>query len=179
MRRATFRLLVSLFTFAVGLAAATLWMESRRPVVLKLEDPPCLRPPLYENFSGLCSGADFSVVGDIPNLGYCELMRDADAYDGRIVRLHGRSGGHKHAMLISDANCPGVTVVLVHPARRDEIERTLEKAWGSKDWWVPLDFTAIGRFKRGKLSPDNGDIWGTAAPLQFELMSVEKASKLR
>ncbi len=179
MRRVTFRLLISLFTFVVGLTAVAIWVGGRRPVVQRLEDPPCLRPPLYENLSGLCSGGDLSDLSDIPNLGYCELISDADAYDGKIVRLHGRSGGNKHAMLIADDNCPGVTVVLVHQARREEIESALEKAWGSKDWWVPLDFTAVGRFKIGKLSHDNDDIWGTAAPRQFELMRVEKASKLR
>ena len=67
MRRLTFRFMVALLTFSIGVTAAVIWFVYHMPSVETLEYSP----------------AD---VAEILNVPFCDLARDPNSYDDRIVR---------------------------------------------------------------------------------------------
>ena len=67
MRRLAFRFIIALLTFTIGVAAAIIWFVYHIPSVEPLEYSP----------------AD---VVEILNVPYCDLARDPNGYDQKIVR---------------------------------------------------------------------------------------------
>ncbi|HEX8096531.1 MAG TPA: hypothetical protein VF507_00785 [Pyrinomonadaceae bacterium] len=178
------RLLAALCTFALGLVAVMFWIEYRRPVVENLEAPPCFQPPHYESTTVPCSGLNFSALGDIPNLSYCELVNAADVYDNKIVRVRARLFSFIHGTIIYDGNCPSTrekdtdAAISFHPTTAEEVRRALTDASGSKYYgFEPLDLIVVGRLKKVTPSNESDTVWDTAS-LRFEIMRVEKASKV-
>jgi hypothetical protein len=177
-------LLAALCTFAFGLGAVMFWLEYRRPVVEHLDNPPCFRPPYYESTTVSCSGADFSALGNIPNLSYCELVNNADFYNNRIVRVRART--ESHGTVFYDGDCPSTrekkteAAISFHPTMAEEIKLKLTEAIGGTQMLrgESIDMTVIGRLKKVTPSDYNDTVWDTAS-LQFEIMRVEKATKVR
>ena len=52
---------------------------------------------------------------------------------------------------LCDPNCfarTTVTAVFNNPTNSEEIEKSLEKVRGSKDWMIPVTIVAIGEFRK-------------------------------
>ena len=96
--------------------------------------------------------------------------------------MSARLGGFDHGILFYDPNSATAdkqTAVAFYPPDAEEVRRTLTEAAGSDYYgFVPLDLIVIGRFEKVRPSQGSDSIWDTA-PLHFEIMHVEKASKVR
>ena len=88
--------------------------------------------------------------------------------------------GFIHGIEFYDANCPGDTqaAVVFDPQHTNEIEQVLKQARGSDKWFEPVDIIAVGRFNKVTPSGESDAITSTAS-LRFEIVRVEKASKVR
>jgi hypothetical protein len=180
MRRIFIWLLIAICTFALGFAAAMLWFQSPSSVVSD-EVPPS---PPCDSKVFLDSNADLSAASNLPILDYCELANNPERYSGKIVRVRARLSGFIHGMVIADENCVGVdnqAAASYNRAMVEEVKRTLDSARGSTDsmnWLEPVNMIAIGKFEKATPSNESDTIYDTAS-LQFEIMRVERASKLR
>ncbi len=182
MKRIVFRSIVAFaaFAFGVGLVALALWFEHQQPVITQLEEPPCLRPPLYEKTFEPCQGVDFSALPELPDVPFCELIGNADLYDGKIVRVNAHSYFGRHGGILFDRDCSGFqnqTAVWINETMSEKIYSDFVE--NRLDWWAnEIDLIAVGRFN--KVTPTyESDTIADTAPLKFEIMSVEKASRVR
>ena len=169
MRRIMPRVLITLLTFMLGVAAVLLWLEFRRPPVQKSEAPPCSDSSGNESAS------------DLPILAYCELANNPEKYSGQVVRVSARLGGFIHGILFYDPNCAGANMgaaVTFDSQNEEEIERSLKQASGSDSLLDPVNLIAVDRFRKVVSSHVSDTIYDTAA-LQFEIIRIEKASKPR
>jgi hypothetical protein len=180
MRRVSIWLLIAICTFALGFAAAMTWFQSPSSVVTEKvpPSPPC------DSKVFLDSNADLSIAPSLPILDYCELATNPERYSGKIVRVRARLSGFIHGMVIADENCVGVDNQAAANYNRltaEEVKRSLDGARGSTDsmnWLEPVNIIAIGKFEKVTPSNESDTIYDTAS-LQFEIIRVEKASKLR
>jgi hypothetical protein len=178
MRRIVVWLGVALCTFTLGFMAAALWLESRRPLARDSQPSPCPRPQHGNNALALDPSVDLSASANLPILAYCELVNNPDRYSGKVVRVSATLGGFIHGILFYEESCPGHTAVAIRQDS-DEVRRTLTEAAGSEYFGhVPLDLIVVGRFEKVTPSNESDLVWHTA-PLHFEIMRVEKASKAR
>ena len=154
-------LLVLVIGFALGVGTAMLWLR-HKPIP----------PPVQSNTN--------AVATELPILAYCELATNRDKYNGQLVRVGTRLIGFIHGIEFYDPNCPGDTqaAVIFDPQHQDEVERDLKQARGSDNWLEPLDIIAVGRFKKVTPSGESDAIYSTAS-LRFEIVRIEKASKVR
>jgi len=177
MRRVSIWLLIAICTFALGFAAAMLWFQSPSSVVTEEVSP---SPPCHSKVF-LDSNADLSAASNLPILDYCELSNNPERYSGKIVRVRARLSGFIHGMIIADENCIGINnqaAASYNPSTTEEIKQTLERARGSDNWLEAVNLIAIGKFE--KVAPSNeSDLIYDTASLRFEIIRVEKASKLR
>jgi hypothetical protein len=177
MRRVFIWFLIATCTFGLGFAAAMLLFQPRNPVIIEkvASSPPC------ESKVFLDSNADLSAASNLPILDYCELANNPERYSGKIVRVRARLGGFIHGMVIADENCIGINnqaAASYNPSTAEEIKQTLERARGSDNWLEAVNIIAIVKFE--KVSPsNNSDLIYDTASLRFEILRVEKASKLR
>jgi hypothetical protein len=171
MKRTTSWLVVTLFTFILGVATALLWLEFSRPAVQKFEAAPCSSISVPERASA-----------DLPIIAYCELANNPDKYNGKVVRVSARLSGFIHGILFYDQNCASAnngTAVAFHPSVVEEIRRTLTEAADSDAYgFVPLNLIVVGKFEKVTPSHESDLFWDTASQ-HFEIMRVEKASKAR
>jgi hypothetical protein len=162
-----FRVFITLLTFVLGVAATLLWLKFRHPSVRKSEAQPCSH-----------SLSNESASPNLPILAYCELANNPEKYNGQVVRVSARLGGSIYGILFYDQNCPGPDMgaaVTFEPQNEEEIERSLKQASGSNSLFEPVNLIAVGRFK--EVVPFNGsDTIYDTAPLQFEIIRIEKAS---
>lgn len=180
MRRISIWLSIAICTFALGFAAAMLWFQSPSPVVTE-EVPPS---PTCESKVFLDSNTDLSAASNLPILDYCELANNPERYSGKIVRVRARLSGFIHGIVIADENCVGIdsqSAASYNQLTAEEIKRTLDSARGSTNsmnWLEPVNMIAIGKFEKVTPSNESDTIYDMAS-LQFEIIRVEKASKLR
>jgi hypothetical protein len=121
---------------------------------------------------------DLPASANLPILAYCELVNNPERHSGKVVRVSATLGGSIHGILFFEENCPGQTAV-AFPKSSDEVRRALTEAAGSEYFGhVPLNLIAVGKFEKVTPSNESDLIWHTA-PLHFEIMRVEKASKAR
>jgi hypothetical protein len=122
------------------------------------------------------------VVRVLPIVPYCELANNPDKYNGQIVRVSTRLSGFIHGMLFYDPTCSDGedtrAAVFYSAINKGEIERDLQRARGSDNWLVPVDIIASGVFRKVKPSNESDMIYDTAS-LQFEIIQIESASKVR
>jgi hypothetical protein len=81
MKRITLRFAIAALTFIVGILAATLWFVYRKPINIDQHN---------------------SAV-DSP-LSFCDLLRNPDGYDGKIIRVRAAIAGYHHQHLF-DQSC--------------------------------------------------------------------------
>ena len=123
---------------------------------------------------------DHESVTERPILAFCELANNPDKYSGKIVRVSTSLSGFIHGMVLSDPNCSSVhtqTAVFYRAQNQREIEAVLKGARKSDDWRLPIQIIAEGEFRKVVPSNESDTIYDTA-PLQFEIIRVEKAAKL-
>ena len=144
--------------FVLGVAAMAFWARYSAPETKTV----VLSPP-----------------GESPILSLCELLDNPDKYSGQTVRVSAIMAGAIHGMFFYNPNCitgKTQTAVLFAPAYKEQIQDTLREARGSDNGYEPLDVIVLGQFR--KVTPSNqSDAIKDTAPLQFEIMRVEKASK--
>ena len=174
MRRGTIWLTVALSTFILGFVAASLWF----PIARNVRETPCPPAQHAEEALALDPSADLSTSANLPILAYCELVNNPDRYSGKIVRVRATLGGFIHGILFYEETCPGQTAV-AFPRNNEDVRRALTEAAGSEYFGhVPLDLLVVGKFEKVTPSNESDLIWHTA-PLHFEIMRVERASKAR
>jgi hypothetical protein len=153
-------LLTILIAFGLGIVVTVVWLRHSAPQTKAVASPP---------------------TADLPILALCELLNNPDKYSGQTVRVSAIQSGFIHGMFLYDLNCVTVntqTAVLFNPANRADIERKLKEARGSDDWREAVDIIATGQFRKVTPSNQSDTIYDTA-PLQFEIIRIEKASKVR
>src|SRR5215211_6120979 len=90
MRRVIPRLLVACCTFALGLSAAALRHETRRPASRNSVGTSSPRSQACDPSLSLDAGADTAEAARLPLISYCELKNNPDCYDGKLVRVGAR-----------------------------------------------------------------------------------------
>jgi hypothetical protein len=155
-------LLASLFTFFIGIGCASLRL-------LRLQAPQteceAVQPPQQH------------IPNERPILAYCELANNPNKYSGQIVRVSGTVSTFIHGMVMFDPNCSSVetqTAVLYSRQHREEIRAALKGP--NSDWVLSTSIIAEGEFRKVIPSNHSDAVWDTA-PLQFEIIRVEKAFK--
>jgi hypothetical protein len=152
--------LLPVLTFVLGVAATTLWSRhsASKPKTVDISPP-----------------------AESPILGLCELLDNPDKYTGQTVRVSAIMSGFIHGLFLYNPNCVTVntrTAVFFNPGNKEQIQDALKQARGSDDWREAVDIVALGQFRKVTPSNQSDTIYDTA-PLQFEIMRVEKASKVR
>lgn len=163
MKRIATWLFVISFTFAFGVSATLLYVRSFTSIVQEL---------------GNAKKEDTST--ELPAVTYCKLVSDPEKYNGKIVRLTARLTSGKHGLLFMDADCSDVeqAAVIFNPQNREEIKRNYLEVGKSGTFSEDLDLITVGRFR--KVIPSfASDALVNTASLQFEIMHIEKGSKLR
>jgi hypothetical protein len=168
MKRIMLRLAIGLVTFMLGVASTSLWLRHQSSVT-KIEVNNVVESPM-------------KVVRVLPILTFCELASNSDKYNGKIVRVSARLSGYLHGMLFYGPTCwegeDTRVAVSYNSANRAEIECDLRRARGSDNWLEPVDIIATGIFRKVTPSNESDTIYDTAS-LQFEIIQIESASKVR
>jgi len=144
--------------------AALLWVRDSQP----------------RSKEGSQPSAYHETVADRPILAFCELANNPHKYSGKTVRVSAILSGFIHGRVLYDPNCSSVhtqTAVLYRAQNQNEIEAVLKQARNSDDWRLPVQIIAEGEFRKVVPSNESDTIYDTA-PLQFEIIRVERASKL-
>ena len=169
MRRIVFWLGTAILTFAIGVATTLFWLESHGVTIQR------------ETHAASVDLSKADSKRTLPILAYCELANNPEKYNGQTVRVSTRLSGFIHGILLYDPNCSGVdtqAAVFYSPNHRAEIELALKQARGSDNWFEPVDIIATGTFKKVTPTNESDTIYDTAS-LQFEIILIEKASKVR
>ena len=164
MQRTISLILVGFLSFLLGVASTFAWARYSQP----------------RNTGGVQPSERHESEDERPILAFCELANNPDKYSGRTVRVSTSLSGFIHGMVLYDPNCSSVhtqTAVFYQAQKRIEIEAALKQARGSEDWRLPVQIIAEGEFRKVIPSNQSDTIYDTA-PLQFEIIRVEKASKL-
>lgn len=112
----------------------------------------------------------------LPVLNFCELVNDPEKYDGKTVRLSARLSIGLEGSWFSDTSC-GADNAAIISAENNEVWKAIDKARARKKgepWDVEVDVVAVGKFKNVVYK----DWCCLTAPFQFEILKVEKASKV-
>jgi hypothetical protein len=160
LKRTISCVIVIIVSFCLGIAAHVVWLRHSLPRS-QVSTPPS--------------------PAELPILGLCELLQNPDIYSGQTVRVSAIQSGFIHGMFLYNPNCATVdtrTAVFFNPAHREQIERKLRQARGSDDWRQAVDIIATGQFRKVTPSNQSDSIYDTA-PLQFEILRIERASLAR
>ena len=164
MKRITFWLLTVSLTFVLSLTATFTYLKFIYPDVQKSESRPEISLPEIENNPA-----------DLPILAFCELTKNPEKYDGKIVRLSAKMFIGTENSWFSDFAC-GVDNAAIISSKNKEVWKAIEKATEGKKkehWAFKLDLIVTGRFENVSFKECY-----TIAPFQFEILTVEKASKI-
>jgi hypothetical protein len=162
-----FRLLIASLGFVLGVAASVVWLRHRTAEKAVIAT------------SSQTQKSDSSA--ELPILSLCELVNNPDKYSGKVVRLSTTLSGFIHGSFVYDPNCVRVdtgTAVFFNPEYKDKIQNDLKQARGSDNFLEPMNMIAVGKFKKVTPSNQSDTIYDTAS-LQFEIMRIETASKVR
>src|SRR6476661_7300647 len=85
---------------------------------------------------------------EMPELSFCELAQNPEAYDGQTIRLKGIYERTMHGPAFGGyCNFPGATTwAKTTPEQREEIESLTLKVYQKKAW-NDLEMTAVGKFE--------------------------------
>ena len=157
-------MLVGSLTFFLGVGSTVIRLRSSPAAAKQIVNP----APAQER-----------TTSEQPILAFCELANNPDKYSGRTVRVSVTLSGFIHGMVLYDPNCSSIdtqTAVFYNQKAREEIEKRLAKVRGSDDWRIPVTLISTGEFRKVTPSNESDTIYDTA-PLQFEIIKVEKVSK--
>ena len=159
--------LVALLSFVLSVAATVVWLRHRagqRTIIAS---------------SSQSQKSDSSAT--LPILSLCELVNNPDKYSGQVVRISTTLSGFIHGSFVYDPNCVRVdtgTAVFFDAEHKDQIQIDLKQARGSDSFLEPVNMIAVGKFKKVIPSNESDTIYDTAS-LQFEIIRIETASKVR
>jgi hypothetical protein len=161
MNRITFWLLTAFSTFIIGATATTL-------IYMKFFD-------VSQTLPEISLPAVESNSPEPPFLSFCELVNNPEKYNGRIVRFSAVMQIGLENSSFSDVRCGGENTMVVS-SKNEEVWKTIEKARAGKKngrWAFILDLQVAGRFENIPFTQ-----CCTKAPFQFEIKSVERASRV-
>jgi hypothetical protein len=167
MRRIVSWLLVASLSFVLGVAANVVWLRHRaaQGTVIAL--------------SSQSQQSDSSAT--LPILSLCELVNNPEKYSGHVVRVSTTLSGFIHGSFVYDPNCVRVdtgTAVFFNAEHKDQIQSDLKQARDSDNFLEPVNMIAVGKFRKVVPSNESDTIYDTAS-LQFEIVRIESASKVR
>ncbi len=164
MKHISFRLLIGLITFALGVVSVTLWLIYQPSPTEKIEEPPCKT----------CA-AIYSISAGLPTLSFCEMVNRSENYY-KVVRVRATFGNDAGQLSMYDRNCEGNGIVAEFAddyQSCDGAREALSKysGWGALDFDGHSEVVVVGRY--GPLN-DTGSPnykgWG------FKIMCLEEAS---
>ena len=167
MKRKIFWLLISIFTFALGVAIVFVWLDGHKSSNQQ-----------SETASLPTQKAD--VPKELPILAYCEIANNPEKYNGEIVRVRTKLNQFIHGAFFADENCAGrekTTAVIFNPERANEIINKLESETKSEEFgFWGAEIIAVGKFSRVKPTQES-DALVDNIDLRFEILQIEKAFK--
>ncbi|HEY8562342.1 MAG TPA: hypothetical protein VIL74_18340 [Pyrinomonadaceae bacterium] len=131
------------------------------------------RSPLPE----LALPTDEADTAESNPLTFCELANNPEKYDGETVRLAAKLHTGLEGSWFSDDLC-GADNAAVISAENNDVWKAIEKATANgkrEPWDAELNLVVVGKFKNVVYK----DWCCLTAPFQFEILSVEKASKTK
>lgn len=164
MKRIPFWLLTLSFTFIFGLTATLIYLKFFYPDIQTSESLPEIALPEIENDPA-----------DLPVPAFCELVNNPEKYDGKIVRLSAKMFIGTENSWFSDSSC-GADNAAIISSKNEEVWKAIEKAREGKKnelWALKLNLIVVGKFENMPYK-----YCCTLAPFQFEILKVEKASKV-
>lgn len=164
MKRVTTWLLVIFLTFTLGVTATLIYLSFNTSNSQKSETPVNL-PVNKEN----------KVAGP-STLSLCELSNKPQEYNGKVVRLSATLLFGTEGSWFSSQDCmvsDGTILVSFENEKAWKPIGDARKQKNNKPWANQLDVIVIGKFKNE--DPRNCCI---IAPFQFEILQVEKVSKI-
>ncbi|HEX9960757.1 MAG TPA: hypothetical protein VGB00_07490 [Pyrinomonadaceae bacterium] len=157
---------VILLTFALGVGAAIIWFESSKAHQTDNQNIPA----------------------DSPLLAFCELVKNSDEYNGKIVRLQTEASTGNHGEYLYDLNCPGdenfknyydatAALIFIDSEAQEKIKsvRDARKPFLLKKWAEPVKIIATGKFKINEPSKNSSDLIENSA-FHFEIIKLESVS---
>jgi hypothetical protein len=174
MRLCVIRIAVAICAFTVGLAAASFVRIYDQHEELQVT---ALSPVCGELMSPAPAGEFHSA--SLPTPTYCELVKNADCYDGHIIRITAKLDFTDEGMYFYDDACAGGedrTVGLITGIDYKDFDRIICKA--GEDCYGPLDVVVVGRFEK-VIPSGKSNLLSDIHPLHLRIMSVEKVAKGR
>lgn len=167
MRRTIIWLLVSIFTFALGVAIVFIWLDRHKSTNQQSE---AISSPIQKT----------DVPRELPVLEYCDLANNPEKYNGEIVRVRTKLNQFIHGAFFADENCSGkgkTTAVVFSPKLADEIINKLKsKTKSEKFGFWDADVIALGKFSRVNPTQESDSLVDNV-DLRFEIFEIEKAFK--
>ncbi len=163
---------VALLTFALGAAcvAAVYWIRTPSTMADTVCGPSCDGNP------------EITEPIDRGPIDFCDLARDPEWFNGKTVHFVAKLGANKHGMVLyglrpCGTSPPWVAAFYFEP-NASEIGDYLARVRGRENSFAsmePVEVVATGRFFTIKPS-FKSDLNSDTAPLQMEIMQVERAS---
>ena len=166
MKRITFWLLTISLTFILGVAATFIYFKFFYINPQRIEMLPEIALPESENNQA-----------ETPDLTFCELVNNPEKYDGKTVRLSAKLSIGLEGSWFADNSCGADNAAIVK-VKDNEVWKIIDKARarGKREPWdIEVNLIVIGQFKNA-VYKDNCCL---TTPFQFEILKVEKASKVK
>jgi len=164
MKRAYSWLTIILLTFTFGVATTFIWFNY--------------------TYSPLSPDKN-KKLSDLPILSYCELVNNADKYDGKIVRVKTEIKTGNHGEYLYDSNCPAdekiktyydATAAIFYDNSKDQeqIKQIRDKRKILR-WTDPVEVITTGKFRKNKPTQNDSGLDRNAV-FHFVFFSLESVS---
>lgn len=159
MKRSATRTFVISLTFLFGVAAVLIYTDYDS---LDSEK---------SNFVKESTSVDELNLSDFSLVTFCDIVKNPQKYDGKIVRLKGKLSMGIEGAWFSEAGC-GIDNAAVVESENDKVWAEIKKARTPKDNKVlinEIDLIVIGRFENTAYNEG-----GLKTPFRFEILWIEK-----
>ena len=159
MKRSATRTFVISLTFLCGVAAVLIYTGYNG---LESENSYFVKEPISADE---LNSSNFSLIA------FCDIVKNPEKYDGKIVRLKGKLSFGIEGAWFSEAKC-GIDNAAVIESENDKVWAEIEKARTQKDKEFlinEIDLITIGRFKNTAYNEG-----GLKTPFRFEMFWIEK-----
>jgi len=162
MKRIAFWLLSAFLLFVFGAAATLIYLKF---FYVQHQPLPEIALPKVEADSA-----------ESPPLTFCDLANNPERYHGQTVRLAAKLNNGLEGSWFSDNNC-GIDNAAIVSAEDNKVWEAINKVRARKKgepWDNEVDLVVLGTFKNTAYQD-----CCLIAPFQFEILKVEKASKVK
>lgn len=114
---------------------------------------------------------------ETPVLDFCELANNPEKYDGQTVRLNAKITFGTEGVWFSDARCGVDNAAFAYaksPEARKKINQSRAREKGAP-WDFEVNLIVVGKFSNVVFK----DWCRLTTPFQFEILKVERASKVK